>query len=72
MNSGPVQGHEEELCTLAPQATLADDAQYVLLLDKADARKPLWSRRLDKQAWKEHSGFDLPAHEGQTGGSTWG
>ena len=66
MNSGPVQGHTGELCTLA---TLADDVLYVLLLNETDARKPLRSRRPDNLAWTEHSSFDLPAHEGQTGGS---
>jgi len=67
--ASPVRGHREELCTLAPQATLADDAQYVLLLDEAEARKPLRSRHLDNLAWTEHGSFDPPAREGQTGGS---
>ena len=52
--------------SFAPQAMLAEDAQYVLLFDEANARKTLWSRRLDDRSWVQYGSFNLSAYAGQT------
>ena len=53
--------------SFAPQAMLADDAQYVLLFnDSGTLIKTLWSRRLDDRVWVQYGSFDLSAYAGQT------
>jgi hypothetical protein len=53
--------------SFAPQAMLADDAQYVLLYnDSGGLIKTLWRRRLDGRSWTQYGSFDLSAYEGQT------
>jgi hypothetical protein len=53
--------------SFAPQSTLADDSQYVLLYnDSGVLIRRLWSGRVDDRAWTEAGSFDLSGYAGQT------
>ena len=53
--------------SFAPQAVLAEDAQYVLVYSEGGTvlRRKYWQPPLDNRAWTEHS-IDLSAYTGQT------
>ena len=53
--------------SFAPQAVLAEDAQYVLVYSEGGAvlRRKYWQPPLDHRSWTEHS-IDLSAYAGQT------